>query len=206
MLIGFSGAQGAGKTTLLKALNPPFQVDDFKVSRTIQAEFSEKYKTTDLQSVIAKDFNLMVEFQNRVFDAKIKRDMPLAALVTTAMMTERTFADLYAYSAQWAKSFYEAGSISQTELVSFQTDMLDKCLDAQNAVYDHVFLLPRMEHIPDENDALRGDKASANAVYNSIVRFSNLPDNEVPSSIITQKTVKERVQFVIHQLWSLYYV
>ena len=92
-VVGISGAQGGGKTTLLDQMKVlGYQVDDFKVARSVQEELgwaSLNHVTTSI--------DVMIDFQTRILEAKALNDRQLKEKGNGVILVERTFADIYAY-------------------------------------------------------------------------------------------------------------
>ena len=196
MLFGISGAQGAGKSTILTNLPPYIPVDNFKVSRHVQKQFG-----WDSLTNVMNDFETMVKFQMAVYETKLQHDLDLNITNPFGFtFTERTFADIWAYSSLWADSFYEKDNSLLSDIIGFKMDMLRFCEEAQNEVYTDVFLLPRMAHIIDENDPNRASKETADIVYDAIHKFSTSVHVRSPWHEITSPSVEGRVQEVLSAL------
>ena len=195
MIVGISGAQGGGKSSLLNKLKEwGYKVDDFRVSRAVQAELG-----WDSLERVMDTPDTMMAFQEQVFKQKLKNDGVLAK-ADELVLTERTFADIYAYTCLWMGKFIQHGVIDQTEGTVWLADYRVKCLNAQIDVYSGTLLLPLMPHIVFENDPHRAKQEDAEKVYKLITRFTYGLADEVPFYKITQESVVHRATEVEHFL------
>lgn len=168
-VIGISGAQGGGKTSLLEELKTRgYEVDDFKVSRTVQQRMGFKSLDDVLSSL-----DLMIEFQLQVLEAKRKNDLALAnSDGDDVVFVERTFADILAYTELWAGKLN--GTLDHTDsacLAEFMNSYSEMCSTCQNWIYAGVAVLPLMEHVQWQHDPHRAKKEDASQVYSSVERF-----------------------------------
>jgi predicted ATPase len=188
-IVGFSGAQGAGKSTLLNALRDDFVVDDFKVSRAVQKE-----QGCTLEDAV-QSWDKMVVFQTSILYQKYLHDSELLKQPgDSIILVERTFADIYAYTALWCKRLVAKSLVEPEVAESFLTGYLVACRKYQDKLYSLLFVIPLMDHIPREVDAHRADYASAMEVYNTISTFTI--KGNVPYDTITGVTVQERAERV----------
>lgn len=206
-VIGLSGAQGAGKSSMLKELmSRGWQLDQFRVSRAVQAQLG-----WDSLDHVMFSFEKMVDFQNEVFLQKFNHDSELnnhedARTIDAkghVVLTERTFADIWAYTSLWTWRFHERGEVSFEDALKFLTPYTQKCAEAQLQVYSGVLLLPLMEHVNFENDPNRAARADAITVYEDIDRFVERKSPFMKKLVITTKTVGERADQVETFLRSL---
>lgn len=174
-LIGLSGAQGAGKSTLLaEMVSRGWKVDTFRVSRAVQAQLG-----WDTLERVMESPETMMEFQHEVLNQKYQNDKLLKTQLVDAshdqndsvILTERTFADIFAYTAQWTWRFVDQGKIELPAAMEFMTDFTDRCLHAQNEIYAGALLLPYMEHMVWEDDANRAKLSDVDSVFANIERF-----------------------------------
>lgn len=189
-LIGITGAQGAGKTTLLNELKlRGYHVDDFKVSRAVQAELGWK----SLEQVTASGTTMM-HFQELVLDRKLQHDLQQKQLSDDVLLTERTFADIAAYTMRWAWQLVDEDKLSFDEAAKFNTYYVGRCLEAQLKCYDGVIVLPFMEGVVKfEHDPHRASYSSINSVFDDMVSFMNSSSlKHVPTFHISQATVEDR--------------
>lgn len=191
LMIGVSGAQGGGKSTLLKAMAElGYNVDPFKVSRAVQAKLGWESLDRVMSSPKA-----MMEFQTEVFKQKRANDaMALAADRTGIVLTERTFADLYAYTSLWTLRFVDQEKLLTDDAQDFLADYFAHCSQSQADLYDGTVLLPLMSHITWESDPNRASEHDAEQVYNDVQTFVQLL--EEPSFTITAESVQDRAQQV----------
>lgn len=173
-VVGLSGAQGGGKSSLLQKLKERgWIVDDFRVSRAVQAQLG--WET--LERVMDSPETMML-FQNEVLDQKYRNDAMLAAKEVTGaapkeqiILTERTFADIYAYTALWAWRFVDSERLSFPDAVAFMTQYTHRCAQAHKEIYSATLVLPLMDHIIWENDPNRAAHKDAGTVFEDVERF-----------------------------------
>ena len=190
-LFGISGAQGAGKTTMLNELaTMGYTVDDFKVSRAVQ-----KLLAWDtLENVMLAPKTMMI-FQVEIFKQKYARDFALNSssdldAPDAMILTERTFADLFAYTSLWTRKFIDRGELSAEIGVEFINEYASSCRQAQQELYDGVILLPLMDHVVWEHDANRASFEDACTVFDYTSAFTR--QSLVPTHTITSKSVADR--------------
>ncbi len=188
MIIGLSGAQGGGKTSLLNELKTRgYRVDDFKVSRYVQAKFG----WTNLYEVLDHP-DTMKAFQEEVFKCKLKNDSQFVDTVDY-VLTERTFADIYAYTFSWMHAFIDRGDVSEADGLAWLQSYYDRCIEAQCQIYRGCLLLPMMQHISFENDPHRAKSDSVEEVFETISRFAErCAFRGVKRLLISQKSVEDR--------------
>lgn len=165
-IYGISGAQGAGKSTVLKVLaDRGWKVDQFKVSRAVQAQLG-----WDNLDRVMDSPETMMAFQDEVFNQKFKNDSALSR--NEDIFTERTFADIYAYTSHWTEKFMTAGRMTNGEGRTFIANYRMKCQYAQDKVYGgKIILIPLMDHMPWDNDPNRAKKEEATTIFNKIEEF-----------------------------------
>lgn len=212
-VIGLSGAQGGGKSSLLIELhNRGWLLDQFRVSRAVQAELG----WYNLEHVMGAWDN-MVTFQQEVFKQKFNRDLTLSLQCphefygqrkgpqditltpkdndykNDIILTERTFADLAAYTALWVWKHVDKGSITLNGASLFLTQYLADCTRAHKQVYTGTLILPYMDHVAWQVDLHRAKKQDIDAVQEDIERFleRKLPIDHRKLAI-TAKTFEDR--------------
>ncbi len=192
-VIGVSGAQGAGKSTLLNELaKRGWHLDNFKVSRAVQASLG--WETLD--RVMDSPETMMI-FQNEVFEQKYKNDVSLHLQSNIVTFTERTFADIYAYTSLWTWRFVDQHRLLFRDAMKFLVPFTEKCVSAQFEIYGGIVLLPLMSHVLPEADANRAKPEDASVVYEDIEAFSNkIQLLTVPKRTISGITVEERADQV----------
>lgn len=218
-VVGLSGAQGGGKSSLLIELQTRgWRLDQFRVSRAVQAELG-----WDSLDRVMDSPETMIEFQNEVFKQKFNHDLvlcvkgshefeavrkqgggitceadPERAHRNEFILTERTFADIWAYTSLWTWRFHEQGKLTFNEAIGFLTGYTQKCADAQNQIYSGVLLLPYMPAVVHwENDPNRASRSDVDSVYEDVQRFV---ERKMPVGAkrltITTKTIAERADQV----------
>jgi predicted ATPase len=191
LVLGISGPAGAGKSTLLEQVKTlGYAVDDFKVSRSVQVELG--YET--LADATAT-FERMTRFQCHVYDRKLQHDRTLREKHDShAIFTERTFADIYAYTHFWTTQFVKRGDISLQDAEDFITSYYKRCFDAQNSCYDAQLLLPMMTHVVFEPDHRRAPQEAEEHTWAFIQNFAYA--SYEPVHIISGVTPEDRAKDV----------
>jgi len=188
-IVGISGAQGGGKSSLLNELKARgYTVDDFRVSRAVQAQLG----WASLDNVM-ESFDTMKAFQDEVFNQKYEQDMSYVNNGKPGMvLTERTFADIFAYTQLWAWKLLDDGE-DPRKVMPWLGQYYKKCQQAQIECYSATILLPLMSHVVFEVDPHRAKKEDAERVYEEITRFTDLIKFQGhPSFVISEKTVEAR--------------
>jgi hypothetical protein len=198
-VIGLSGAQGAGKSSMLKELMARrWKLDEFRVSRAVQAQLG-----WDSLARVMDAPETMIAFQNEVFRQKYDHDLYLAlmsddyrhdrdASQNSVVLTERTFADIWAYTSMWTWRFHEQNKISFNDAIQFLTPFTEKCARAQAEVYSGVLLLPFMNHITFEDDTHRASRADVDSVYEDVDIFVDRKTPLMRKLYITTESVGDR--------------
>ena len=207
-LVGLSGAQGAGKSTLLKALmGNGWTLDQFRVSRAVQAQLG-----WDTLDNVMESPETMMEFQEEVFRQKYKHDYALRDLPTArtmdakghVMLTERTFADIDAYTTQWVWRFVDQGRMTTFGGMHWLSQFHRKCVNAQLDCYTGTLMLPFMAHVAWEDDPNRAAKNDVTAIYEHIERYMDSATFlRHPKLVITTKSVEDRMKQTEHFLESI---
>lgn len=163
-LFAISGPQGTGKTTILSDLSisdigESIYIDEYKVSRNIQSllgyeKLSDAYKTP----------KSMMEFQEKIIDAKYNRDSRLKeSIFLPYIFTERSFLDIVVYSAIWISKLVQKMSTSQSEIDNMNDwykDYSAKCAEYQK-IYNGLFYISLNKNIKFEEDKNRADEQDA---------------------------------------------
>jgi predicted ATPase len=166
-VIGITGVQGAGKTSILTELQARgYNVDQFKVSRAVQQELGWGELNTVMNS-----FDTMVDFQQRVLNAKIKNDSELLAR-GGLFLTERTFADIYGYTALWTYKLIDSDKLEPVDALKFLAKFLNSCLEAQHSIYAGVIYVPMMPHIVFAADPHRASEADIDDFWGHVMQFA----------------------------------
>lgn len=201
IVVGLSGAQGGGKSSLLKELMARgWELDQFRVSRAVQ----EQLGWESLDRVMDSP-ETMIAFQEEVFKQKYEHDRALANDGSDKIiLTERTFADINAYTHAWMWKFVDQGKIGLQEAVKFLMSYTTHCQFAQRECYKATLLLPLMEHVVFEHDPHRAKQENAQTVYEEIERFidAKMPI-EYKRLVITCKTIEDRATQVENFLKTL---
>lgn len=200
-IFGISGAQGAGKSTLLNELETKYgyRVDKFKVSRAVQKQLG--WETLDR---VMDNPTSMMAFQEEVLNQKNIRDLELKGGSDEIVLTERTFADIFAYAKSWATKFKTLDQMTRHEHDDFVRTFFKKAYEAQHTIYAGTILLPYMSHMVWEEDPNRASLSDVNSVYWDAYY---LADQVAISSsrhnfVITEETVEARAKQV-HEYLSI---
>lgn len=189
-LIALSGAQGGGKSTLLLALRDRgWSLDEFRVSRAVQAQLGWDSLDRVMDSV-----DTMISFQEEVFKQKYEHDLMLSQLdINDTILTERSFADIAAYTTFWCWEHVDRRNWAFGEASIWLTQYLKKCRDAQ-AIYSGILLLPYMNHIVWQSDPNRAKPASVAIIYEDVRSFAEAKQvNSPPFHEIVSASVDDRV-------------
>lgn len=198
MIYGVSGPAGAGKSTMLQAMkqlaDPYLVIDDYKVSRDVQARMGFE----SLADATAT-YDKMVNFQRMVYLLKFDHEQRLKERhYGQVMFTERTFADIYAYTHYWISGFMTRGEVDMQEAEDFLAAYLEQCRTAQERCYSVQLLLPMMPHVVFEDDRRRAPREANDATWDMIQAFTAA--STVPTHHISGITVDERVADVLSYL------
>lgn len=223
-VVGLSGAQGGGKSSLLIELQARgWRLDQFRVSRAVQAQLG--WETLD--NVMSSP-QTMMEFQEEVFRQKYNHDLTLSVQLehefepvsrenifaianpehlqrNSIVLTERTFADIWAYTSLWTWKFHEQGKLTFDESLKFLTSYTKKCADAQNLIYSAVMILPYMPDVVAwVNDPNRAKREDVDTVFEDVERFVERKQPIGSKKLrINTKSVSERADQVETFLRSL---
>lgn len=191
-VVALSGAQGGGKSTLLNGLRDlGWIVDDFRVSRAVQAQLG--WEKLDR---VMDDIETMKVFQEEIFTQKYQRDHALAAEPEKVILTERSFADIAAYTSFWCWEHVDRRNWSLDEAMKWLTPYLARCREAQR-IYAGILLLPYMQHVVWQNDPNRAKPESVSLIYQDVVQFSTMnPTSSPPFYEITEAEISKRVSEV----------
>lgn len=142
-IIAVSGTHGTGKTFLLEALKHIDEciVDDFKVSRSIQG-------SANLDN-FTKTENSIIEFQEKIFDAKVQHDGSLTGNVP--ILVERSFFDIVIYTEISLSRFKYLKPTTRQWFKEYRA----RAFKAQADIYDgHIIIHPHID-IPFVQDPNR---------------------------------------------------
>lgn len=191
--IALSGAQGGGKTSLLNELKlRGYHVDDFRVSRAVQAQLGWESLDRVMESP-----KTMMEFQEEVFRQKYTNDFGLRVHSNVHTLVERSFADIAAYTTTWMWKFIDRGDITFEQAMEWLTPYVRRCTQAQQEVYQGMIILPMMSHVVFEHDPHRAKKEDVDAVFENLERFMERGTFiSFPKLTITAKSISERADQV----------
>jgi len=188
-MIAFSGPQNSGKTTLLNALKEEtgLTVDDFKVSRAVQAKMGH-----DRLSDAVKTFEYVRDFQIEIAKTKLLHDTYVKLnshflVEPDAILTERSFADIAAYAEHWVTS------INTTEARKWLDHYISSCKTSQQ-IYDGIVFTPSHKDIKFENDPNRANEESQKKME-SLILFQ-CKQFGVPYHVVESVSINDRVEEV----------
>lgn len=205
IVVAFSGPQGSGKSTLLSKLKETgFFVDDYRVSRAVQTQLGWEKLDHVMQDVATMQF-----FQEKIFEEKYKRDSFLKKRNELFVLTERSFADIAAYTSYWCWEHVHRNNWSLRAAIDWLQPYYLQCVAAQHELYRVTVLLPFMQHVKWENDPKRAPQNSVDIIQEYIETFLNTPQAPakfIPYYTITEKTPENRAlevealleRFVVH--------
>jgi nicotinamide riboside kinase len=185
-VIAISGTQNTGKSTILNELNDlDWDVDDFKVSRVIQAEWNKTL------AEIVQFEQQMIDFQDEVIKRKYEHDL---ALVNDGhndiILTERSFADIAAYAQQWVEQ-------SENDLYAWLNSYRERCKKYQQ-IYSAIILLRPFKNIKFEKDPNRDSEQNQSNIDKLLDK--NLKDFDVKIIEITESNHKIRISQISRAL------
>lgn len=136
MLISVSGSQSSGKSSTLKAITDMgFPVVQRKTSRSILQEWNITLDDVNRNPTLA------IKFQEEIITRKYNDELAFSEQYPdTLVFTERTYADLFAYTM--------ASMGAQNEYCDWINHYFDRCLQLQQS-YSHVFYLKPIGVTPD---------------------------------------------------------
>ena len=194
-VIGLSGPQGGGKTTLLNGLKEKgIEVDDFKVSRRVQAELG-----WDSLETVLTDPDTMMKFQWKIAD--VKHDRELGNKVrkdVDVVLTERTFADIASYSQLWAWELAHTGKWTVKDAIDFSIEFVETCVICQR-VYDGNLILPAMPHVLWQADPHRAKREHQEFITEQLDRFFEVKN---PRSVSLFRITEGSIQGRIDQAYN----
>jgi hypothetical protein len=197
-LVGVTGVQGGGKTTLLNSLKSEgWAVDNFKVSRAVQLQLG-----WDSLEKVMESVDTMQYFQEEVFKQKLKRDFELRRYETGGtFLTERTFADITAYTSYWCWEHVDRGNWSYKQACAWLSPFISQCRQAQRECYDAVILIPWMRGLPEEHDPHRASPSFREAFFDDALSF--VRTSPIPYSVLSTLSVNDRVAEAIKFLETI---
>ena len=190
-VVAVSGAQGGGKSTLLTKLRDRgWKVDDFKVSRAVQHQLGWKSLSQVMESTTT-----MMQFQNEVFRQKLQRDTLLQQSATDIILTERSFADIAAYTTYWCWEHVDRMNWAFFDASKWLTPFLKQCHAAQTQIYSGVIILPFMKEVKWQDDPNRASLQSVETIAEDVSRFVDVNEmSGVRQLTISAATPDERAE------------
>ena len=194
-VIGLSGPQGGGKTTLLNGLKKKgLAIDDFKVSRQVQAELG-----WDSLENATKNIGTMIAFQEKIQSVKHARDKQNQARTDVdIILTERTFADIACYTQLWTWELVHAGAWTVQEGIAFALPFVEECMQLQ-LLYDGVIHLPSMPHVQWQTDPHRAKFEHVSYITEQLDSFF---DRKQPKSVPVFRVTEGSVEGRINQTYN----
>jgi hypothetical protein len=188
-VIGLSGPQGAGKSSLLKSLVEfGWQVDDFKVARTVQLALG-----WDSLDRVLESPQTMIEFHDEIIKQKLAQDVDLMLSGSDSIiLTERTFADIASYSLLWSQKLIDGGKWNLYDAAQFLIPFIDRCARAQDICYEGVIYLPFMEHITFEEDSHRAKEEDIDIFAKTTLEFLEKSAARSEMLVVTGKSIHDR--------------
>ncbi len=182
MLISISGSQSSGKSTCLKMISDMgFPVVQRKTSRSILQEWGISLDEVN------RNQELAIKFQEEIITRKFNDELAFAEQYPdTLVFTERTYADLFAYTM--------ASLGAQNEYSNWINEYFDRCLQLQQS-YSHVFYLRPIGVTPD---GVRSENIHFGQMIDLImVNYTEQMTLSSKLDIVNQSTVQNRVNQIV---------
>lgn len=190
-IVGVSGPQGYGKSSALEEMRKlEWAVDSFKVSRAVQKRLGWE----SLERVMDSKAT-MKQFQATVASEKVRRDKQIAsAYCAPLVLTERSFADIYAYTKLWFNRFESLGEPSTDVDKEWLSKFEEDCVRLQVQTYSAVIYIPMSEHVVFQADPHRADQESAAFVSVAIRVFLDMvkEDFGIPFYTVATTSIEDR--------------
>lgn len=195
-IIGITGPQGCGKSTTMNLIgevfpNDQIYIDDFKVSRWVQQDMG--FETL---AEATSTYSRMLEFQHNVLHKKIESLSQFKHLTSTFVLTERTFADIYAYTDLWISKFIQSGEVSEEQGNTDSFNFMSQCLINQKFLFSGQIIIPFAEHIRFEEDPNRAALHDVDEFYNRVVDFNGELD-KFSMFMLNSKSPEERATDIV---------
>lgn len=195
-IIGVTGPQGCGKGTTISLIgeifpNDQIYIDDFKVSRWVQRDMG--FETL---AEATSTYSRMLEFQHNVLYKKIESLSQFKHLTSTFVLTERTFADIYAYTDLWISKFALAGEVSEEQANIDSFKFMEECLINQKFLFSGQVIIPFSNHIKFEEDPNRATLADVDEFYDRVVDFNGELEN-FSMYMLNSKTPQDRATDIV---------
>jgi predicted ATPase len=183
MLFAIAGSQGSGKSTTLNALREKgYMSIERKTSRSVLQEWN-----TTLDEVYS-NCEMTIRFQSEILNRKI-RDEQHAVDHDEPWITERTYADLFAYTVLVLGKF--------NQYSSFVDEYFETC-KAHQPFYERIFYL-KAGHFKPEHDGVRGSNMHyAHLMDTTMLDITQrMCDPAIPQLVpIDLKSVDERANLI----------
>lgn len=185
MLVALSSSQGAGKTTILSKLKElGFKVVDRKTSRSILDEWGVPLDE------INRTPELTIKFQEEIIRRKYADDISQHDQSPDEIVfTERTFADLFAYTM--------AAIGSQNSYSSWINDYYEQCMLYQQC-YDKVFYL-KAGHFRVQADSVRSVNHHFSRMMDLVMKEYTIQMSGPTVEIIDTPILEERVKIILYR-------
>lgn len=185
MLVALSSSQGAGKTTILKSLKDlGFHIIERKTSRSILNEWGIPLEE------INRDPSLTIKFQEEIIKRKYEDDISQHDQMSDQIIfTERTFADLFAYTM--------AAIGSQNTYSEWINNYYEQCMLYQQC-YDKVFYL-KAGHFNVQPDAVRSTNHHFSRMMDLVMKEYTIQMSGPTVEIIDTPMLDERVRIILYR-------
>ena len=142
---------------------------------------------------VLEEVDTMISFQNMILERKIARERLNASRSEPYVLSERTFADIAAYTQLWTWELVHRGKWTVNQGLEFVVEYVETCSEYQH-VYEGIILLPYMSHVQFEDDKHRAKEEHVEFVTDQLERFLEVKTpRSVPVFRITESSVDGRI-------------
>lgn len=187
MIIGISGAQGQGKSTLIKALiegddNGFGTPNNLQTSRKVLSEWG--YSLAEVNTFMP----LKIKFQEKLLERHIKALEGFTNMGDTAVLVERTFADIFAYALLSLGPF----NVHSDWLNSYA----ESCSWAQQKYFDGVVFLSGRTYVPEDDGVRSTNEHFANVADYLIHHYTVEFGKTIKTRELSSPHIEDRVKYV----------
>lgn len=205
-IIAISGTHGSGKSTLISSLaSVKYQIpqtlgagiqqlsiyiDDFKVSRSVQADFGVTLAEAE------KDLPTLKRFQEEIIKRKYEHDSELKHRPEDVVIVERSGIDILVYCALWFQKNLICGIDNYKWFNTYKLQVFNL-----QKIYDGVVFVPAHPGIPfiaEENRAPEDNRELFETTFSNILIGTMLENDMLqPFTVIKALDLDKRVEHVL---------